>query len=117
MSVPRRSAGFVKQRRDVELVDAEQRPVGEAAPMGLGLLASTDHVTMGILRLQPGVAKSYSETRDHDMVRAQQFLLCFLDTGCVMRLAPGLVFSVSGNFTLPWPSSRFRYSLQRTTPW
>lgn len=60
--------GFVKQRRDVELVDAEQRPVGEAAPMGLGLLASTDHVTMGILRLQPGVAKSYSETRDHDMI-------------------------------------------------
>ncbi|CAN7990234.1 unnamed protein product [Ixodes pacificus] len=59
---------FVKQRRDVELVDAEQRPVGEAAPMGLGLLASTDHVTMGILRLQPGVAKSYSETRDHDVI-------------------------------------------------
>lgn len=93
---------FVKQRRDVELVDAEQRPVGEAAPMGLGLLASTDHVTMGILRLQPGVAKSYSETRDHDVVWAQQFLLRFLDTGCVMWLAPGLVFPVSGNFTLPW---------------
>ncbi|KAG0418855.1 hypothetical protein HPB47_004540 [Ixodes persulcatus] len=57
---------FTKQRRDVELLDGELRPVGKTAPMGLGLLVSTDHVTVGIVRLLPSGVKGYSETWDHD---------------------------------------------------
>ncbi|EEC01445.1 hypothetical protein IscW_ISCW016428 [Ixodes scapularis] len=59
---------FTKQRRDVELLDGELRPVGKTAPVGLGLLVSTDHVTVGILRLLPSAVKGYSETRDHDTI-------------------------------------------------
>ncbi|KAM7304047.1 uncharacterized protein ISCGN_013947 [Ixodes scapularis] len=62
---------FTKQRRDVELLDGELRPVGKTAPVGLGLLVSTDHVTVGILRLLPSAVKGYSETRDHDTSAAK----------------------------------------------
>ncbi|KAG0416341.1 hypothetical protein HPB47_006557 [Ixodes persulcatus] len=59
---------FTKQRRDVQLMDAELRPVGNDAPLGFGSLVSTDCQTLGILRLQPGVAKSSSKSVDHDVV-------------------------------------------------
>ncbi|XP_029849361.3 uncharacterized protein LOC115331375 [Ixodes scapularis] len=62
------NAVFAKQRRDVQLMDAELRPVGNDAPLGFGSLVSTDCQTMGILRLQPGVAKSTSKSLDHDVI-------------------------------------------------
>lgn len=58
----------LKLRRDVKLLDGKLRPVGDDASMGVGILMNSDQLAMGVLRLQPGVVKSYSETWSHDMV-------------------------------------------------